>query len=255
MIIRCPLALRLVNLADVDGSPFARDRWISGHHGRTDDHAEDDCKEGISSLMGLVSAASGCPHTSALRPMARFHLPLARNEETVHRATSMYLLAQFFLKKEGAQTDLELDGITRFTRTCRSSTLRSPSGRARRRLWTPPSMRSSCSTSRRDRGAGDRRPPREDQVHLRPLLPEPACGPRRQPVSQPLGRWRPHPWHGLEVGPDPPGTVHVFIEIPSVPPPLSEKSASTCVLPSQITRPRCAERTPRESVTNRSEER
>ena len=27
-------------------------------------------------------------------------------------------------------------------------------------------------------------------------------------------RWtRPHPWHGLEVGPDPPGRVHAFIEI------------------------------------------
>ncbi len=29
----------------------------------------------------------------------------------------------------------------------------------------------------------------------------------------PFYRWRPHPWHGLEVGPDPPGTVHAFIEI------------------------------------------
>ena len=26
-------------------------------------------------------------------------------------------------------------------------------------------------------------------------------------------RWRPHPWHGLEVGPNPPGLVHGFIEI------------------------------------------
>ncbi|MGB6122753.1 MAG: inorganic pyrophosphatase, partial [Bacteroidota bacterium] len=29
----------------------------------------------------------------------------------------------------------------------------------------------------------------------------------------PFYRWRPHPWHGLEVGPDPPGVVHAFIEI------------------------------------------
>ena len=28
----------------------------------------------------------------------------------------------------------------------------------------------------------------------------------------PFYRWRPHPWHGLEVGPDPPGLVHVYIE-------------------------------------------
>jgi inorganic pyrophosphatase len=26
-------------------------------------------------------------------------------------------------------------------------------------------------------------------------------------------RWRPHPWHGLEVGPEPPRVVHAYIEI------------------------------------------
>jgi inorganic pyrophosphatase len=26
-------------------------------------------------------------------------------------------------------------------------------------------------------------------------------------------RWRPHPWHGLEVGPEPPRIVHAYIEI------------------------------------------
>lgn len=29
----------------------------------------------------------------------------------------------------------------------------------------------------------------------------------------PFYRWRPHPWHGLEIGPEPPGIVHAFIEI------------------------------------------
>lgn len=29
----------------------------------------------------------------------------------------------------------------------------------------------------------------------------------------PYYRWRPHPWHGLEVGPDPPELVSAFIEI------------------------------------------
>ena len=29
----------------------------------------------------------------------------------------------------------------------------------------------------------------------------------------PFYRWRPHPWHGLEVGPDPPNVVHAYIEI------------------------------------------
>lgn len=33
------------------------------------------------------------------------------------------------------------------------------------------------------------------------------------PFPSPFYRWRPHPWHGLEVGPDPPGIVHAYIEI------------------------------------------
>jgi inorganic pyrophosphatase len=27
-----------------------------------------------------------------------------------------------------------------------------------------------------------------------------------------FSRWRPHPWHGLEVGPDPPRLVHAYLE-------------------------------------------
>jgi inorganic pyrophosphatase len=30
---------------------------------------------------------------------------------------------------------------------------------------------------------------------------------------KPFYRWRPHPWHGLEVGPEPPRIVHTYIEI------------------------------------------
>ena len=29
----------------------------------------------------------------------------------------------------------------------------------------------------------------------------------------PFYRWRPHPWHGLEIGPNPPEIVHAYIEI------------------------------------------
>jgi len=29
----------------------------------------------------------------------------------------------------------------------------------------------------------------------------------------PFFRWRPHPWHGLEVGPEPPRIVHAYVEI------------------------------------------
>jgi len=30
---------------------------------------------------------------------------------------------------------------------------------------------------------------------------------------KPFYKWRPHPWHGLEIGPNPPEVVHVFVEM------------------------------------------
>ena len=68
-------------------------------------------EQGISSMMGLVIAASGCPYAAFFRPMAGFHLPLSNEAETTYRAASMYLLAQYFLKKAGGDADLELRGL------------------------------------------------------------------------------------------------------------------------------------------------
>lgn len=33
------------------------------------------------------------------------------------------------------------------------------------------------------------------------------------PFPEPFHAWRPHPWHGLSVGPEPPTIVHAYIEI------------------------------------------
>ena len=33
------------------------------------------------------------------------------------------------------------------------------------------------------------------------------------PFPEPFYRWRPHPWHGLDVGPNPPQVVNAYIEI------------------------------------------
>ncbi len=43
--------------------------------------------------------------------MARFHLPSASAGETIYRATSMYLLAQYFRKKAGKKAELDLQGL------------------------------------------------------------------------------------------------------------------------------------------------
>lgn len=65
----------------------------------------------ISSMLGLVSATCGCPKTAYMRPMARFHLPLASEEETVFRVTGMYLLAQYFLTHNGKKGQFAFDGL------------------------------------------------------------------------------------------------------------------------------------------------
>jgi len=66
---------------------------------------------GVSSLIGLLMATSGCPYTEVFKPMARFHLPMANRDETMYRASSMYLLSRYLLKINGEPAELELDGL------------------------------------------------------------------------------------------------------------------------------------------------
>jgi hypothetical protein len=65
----------------------------------------------IGSLMGLLIATSGCPHTAVFRPMARFHLPLATADETLYRVASMFLLGQHFARAAGACATFDIDGV------------------------------------------------------------------------------------------------------------------------------------------------
>jgi hypothetical protein len=65
----------------------------------------------ISSMLGLVFPTCGCPKTEYMRPMARFHLPLASEEETVFRVAGMYLLSQYFLTNNGKTGKFAFDGL------------------------------------------------------------------------------------------------------------------------------------------------
>ncbi len=68
-------------------------------------------QQAISSLLGLLLASSDCPHCRYLRPMARFHLPFADEQETVYRAVSMYLLAQYLRSQNGKEAEFGLTGL------------------------------------------------------------------------------------------------------------------------------------------------
>ncbi|MCP4744990.1 MAG: hypothetical protein GY874_02460 [Desulfobacteraceae bacterium] len=69
-------------------------------------------QRGICSLLGLLMASSRCPLTDFFKPMARFHLPFASTEETIWRATSTYLLSQYFKKIDGYKPDITLEGLS-----------------------------------------------------------------------------------------------------------------------------------------------
>ena len=108
----CPAALRLVKIVDKCAGldPYAQAQ-IEVTTPERSLRAARPLHKGLASLVGLIMATSGCPHTAFLKPMARFHLPFASDEEALYRASSMYLLAQYFLNKQGRTPDLELDGL------------------------------------------------------------------------------------------------------------------------------------------------
>jgi hypothetical protein len=68
---------------------------------------------GVSALMGLLMATSGCPVMEKLRPMVHVHLPFATIEETMYRAVSMYLLGQFFRQQHQLDADWDMDHLVK----------------------------------------------------------------------------------------------------------------------------------------------
>ena len=68
---------------------------------------------GISAMMGLIMASSGCPVVGKLKPLVRNHLPFATNKETVYRSLGMYLLSQYFLARNGKEPDWKLANFTK----------------------------------------------------------------------------------------------------------------------------------------------
>ncbi|MFO7736823.1 MAG: hypothetical protein R6W70_11495 [bacterium] len=73
---------------------------------------ETSLQEGLSSLIGIYMVSSGCPHFERLKPMLRFHTPFSSDYETAYRALSMYLLGEYFMKKNGVKKDISLSGLS-----------------------------------------------------------------------------------------------------------------------------------------------
>jgi hypothetical protein len=113
----CPAACAITDIVSVSDDQFSYTQV--NVEVRTPERlvtAETTLQRAVSSLIGLALATSGCPHTAFFKPMARFHLPFASEEETIYRATSMYLLAQYFRRKQGDEADMDLSGLAEIYR-------------------------------------------------------------------------------------------------------------------------------------------
>ena len=97
----CPLAINLVPIIywckdlvsydEVDVVITSAERQVSAHTS---------LQRAVSSLLGLLMSSSACPKMTFLRPLARFHLPLATHEETIFRAVSVTFLKKYFDDEE-----------------------------------------------------------------------------------------------------------------------------------------------------------
>lgn len=78
-------------------------------------------QQGISSLIGIYMVSTGCPVMNKLRPMVETHLPFMTVEESSYRMMSMYLLAQYFLSRQGRRADWEMDGFVELLKDVRET--------------------------------------------------------------------------------------------------------------------------------------
>ena len=109
---RCPSAVALIDVVD-----FCKDRISYEKVHATVETSNRTVANytplhmALSSLIGIFMATGGCPVMERLKPMARFHLPFADEDETMFRAMSAYLLGQYFIMKKGGAPDWTMENL------------------------------------------------------------------------------------------------------------------------------------------------
>jgi hypothetical protein len=112
--IDCPIAANLVDVIEsFKDSLSIEEADITIRSEEREYHKRSTVQYGISSMMGIYMVTSGCPIMDKLRPMVFTHLPFSSVDETLFRAVSMYLLAQYFRAQHGETPDWKLENYTR----------------------------------------------------------------------------------------------------------------------------------------------
>jgi len=109
----CPVAVNLGNLVETfkDSQSYEHTTVQVQTPERTYEK-QTTLQKGLRSIIGIYMVTSNCPVMDKLRPMVKFHLPFGSLEETVYRAVSMYLTAQYLLMRKGKTPDWDLKKLT-----------------------------------------------------------------------------------------------------------------------------------------------
>ena len=108
----CPVAVNIAHLIDEFKFSTSYDKtWVVVETPERTYAQETTVQNGLSAILGIYMVTSGCPILDYLRPMVRFHLPFATADETVFRAVSMYLVAQYFRERKGLEPNWNLEGL------------------------------------------------------------------------------------------------------------------------------------------------
>lgn len=108
----CPFAKALVPVierfsGDLSYTPVV----VTVHLGDKLIQAERALQHGLSPLIGLIGATTGCPHLEFFRPMARTHLPFADQQDTLFRVIASHLLGRYFTQGRGGTLSLDFPGL------------------------------------------------------------------------------------------------------------------------------------------------
>jgi len=118
---RCPIAENLVEVVDSFKQEISYEKVdVEISTPSRSYRKETSLQIALSSLIGIYMVTSGCPIMDKLRPLVRTHLPFATLRETTYRAMSMYLLAQFFLQKNGRSPDWTCEGLVNIYKEIRT---------------------------------------------------------------------------------------------------------------------------------------
>jgi hypothetical protein len=108
----CPVAVSIAHLVNEFKFSTSFDRtWVVVESPERTYAQDTSVQNSLSAILGIYMVTSDCPVLDYLRPMVRFHLPFATAMDTVFRAISMYLVAQFFRKQKGLEPDWSMDGL------------------------------------------------------------------------------------------------------------------------------------------------